>query len=99
MSDIPPALANFFRAGKIAQIPARAAKRRALAHWLAGLFELGREYAEAEVNAVIHRYHDDFATLRREMIDAGFMTRKDGRYRRTEHAPDTESAFSKEPLK
>jgi hypothetical protein len=48
--------------------------------WLAGRFEPGRRYAEREVNEIIKRHHEDSATLRRELIDGGWMEREDGVY-------------------
>jgi len=33
------------------------------------LFEWGRLYEEKEVNAILRQFHDDVASLRREMID------------------------------
>jgi hypothetical protein len=45
------------------------------------------DYPEAEVNAVIGRHHADFATLRRELIASGLMTRQHGIYRRVAAGP------------
>jgi hypothetical protein len=80
------AIKNYFQGDRIKQIPARMQKRRLLARWLAERFELGRTYTEKAVNEIIERYHPDFATLRREMIDNGFMRRKDGVYWREPEA-------------
>ena len=45
-------------------------------------FESNREYTEKDVNEVILRYHDDFCTIRRELIALGMMTRSSGIYKR-----------------
>jgi hypothetical protein len=79
----PAQLARFFRGERLERIPARASDRSALLVHLAGLFEPGREYSEADVNLVLARVHNDFATLRRYLIDAGLLARENGRYRRT----------------
>jgi hypothetical protein len=79
----PPELARFFRGERLDAIPAKAADRAALLGYLATLFEHDREYAEGEVNVVLARAHNDFATLRRYLIDAGLLERENGRYRRT----------------
>ena len=49
---------------------------------LAEEFEPGRDYSEREVNLAIANFHDDFCTLRRNLVDECFMRREDGRYRR-----------------
>jgi len=41
-------------------------------------FEPGRRYAEKEVNEIIERFHEDYATIRREFIMTGMMDREGG---------------------
>ncbi|HTW98441.1 MAG TPA: DUF2087 domain-containing protein [Acidimicrobiales bacterium] len=74
---------RFLRAGRLVEIPTGAAARRAVLDFLAGKFEPGRRYAEAEVNAVIARFHDDTAALRRFLVDEDFLTRERGEYWRS----------------
>jgi hypothetical protein len=46
---------------------------------IAGQFERGREYGEKEINDILSAVYDDYATLRRYLIEYGFMDRtKDG---------------------
>ncbi len=40
-------------------------------------FESNRTYSEKEVNEILKTAHEDFVTLRRYMIEYGFMERKD----------------------
>ena len=70
--------------GALTQIPASRRKRQIVLDWLAGQFEPGRRYREAEVNAILQRRHWDCATLRRELIGCGLMAREGGVYWRTE---------------
>lgn len=49
---------------------------------LAGRFEKGVDYTEREVNDFLGGYHDDYASLRRYLVDEGFLTRAAGVYRR-----------------
>lgn len=42
--------------------------------------ELGRRYAESEVNETISRFHEDYATIRREFILRRMMDREGGYY-------------------
>ncbi len=40
-------------------------------------FELNRKYSEKEINEVLKGIYPDFATVRRYLIEYGFMDRKD----------------------
>ena len=44
---------------------------------LAGLFEPGRRYSEAEVNQTLGAWYPDYAALRRYLVDEGFLRRAD----------------------
>lgn len=76
-------LKSFIVDGRIKTIPAKLSRRIIIARWLAKRFETGVTYTEREVNAVIQAHHPDFATLRREMIDHGFLVRANGIYWRS----------------
>lgn len=76
-------LSNFLVDGKLVKIPAQRKKREVILDFLTEQFEADRDYPEKEVNAVIQRYHDDFCTLRRELIMGGRrLVRDAGVYRR-----------------
>ncbi len=47
-------------------------------------FEHGKKYAEREVNLIIADFHDDFCTLRRDMISEGLLERDGNAYWRVE---------------
>ncbi len=84
---VPAKLRNFVTEdGTLTQIPAGRKKRRAVLVWLAGQFEPGRTYSEAEVNRILKRHHEDCATLRRELVGYRMMSRESGRYRRMPEA-------------
>ena len=38
-------------------------------------FEPGRDYAEKEINKIIKPIYKDFSTIRRYLIEYGFLTR------------------------
>ncbi len=80
--DGPPALARFFKNGRLETIPARAADRRAVLEHIAARFDRERTYDEDEVNRLLQPVHNDFATLRRYLVDAGLLRRDKGAYRR-----------------
>jgi hypothetical protein len=67
-------------AGALTQIPASRRKRLIVLRWLAGQFEEGRRYREADVNQTLQRRHWDCATLRRELVGYRMMAREAGVY-------------------
>jgi hypothetical protein len=77
-------LGTFLDGERLSKIPDTRKKRDVILRWLAERFEPGRDYPEREVNEIIGRHHPDFATLRRELIGAGLMTREAGVYRRAD---------------
>jgi hypothetical protein len=87
--DNEPDLRAFLRDGRITTMPAKRAKRLLLLDRVAQLFEPGRQYQEAEVDAVLKGVYDDHAALRRYLIDEGLMSREAGVYWRTGGTVDT----------
>ena len=73
-------LSHFFKYGKLTQIPMQRKKREIVLQEIAKQFEPGRKYEENEVNEIIHRFHDDHCTIRREMIACGIMARENAIY-------------------
>ncbi|MBQ9085677.1 MAG: DUF2087 domain-containing protein [Clostridia bacterium] len=73
-------LSHFFRYGKLTQLPTQRKKREIVLLEIANQFEQNRTYDEKEVNAIIHQYHEDHCTIRREMIAFGIMAREKETY-------------------
>lgn len=78
--DAARVLRAFVRDGRLTAIPSHHAKRLVILDMLAQQFEPGRRYGEREVNAVIGRWHEDTAALRRYLVDDGFLDRDAGQY-------------------
>jgi hypothetical protein len=76
-------LGNFMRDGRIVTMPARRSKRIVLLNYVAQLFDVGVRYSESEVNRRLWNLHDDFAALRRYLVDEEFLSREGGEYWRT----------------
>jgi hypothetical protein len=57
---------------------------------VAQAFEPGIKYPEAEVNAILLGFHDDYAALRRYLVENGFLSREGGIYWRTGGTVDVE---------
>ena len=74
-------IAHFFKYGKLTQIPSQRKKREIVLAEIAKSFEKGRDYGEKEVNEIIHLFHEDHCTIRREMIACGIMERERETYR------------------
>lgn len=77
-------LSTFLKHGKLTRIPVQRKKRRIILERILESFEPGRLYPEKEVNLIIAEYHDDFCTLRREMICEKLMKRGNEGYIRCE---------------
>jgi len=90
-SDLPPGasafdarvLGDFFVNGRLKTIPVQRKKREVVLRYLAEKFEAGRTYTEQEVSFLLLNHHEDYASLRREMVDTGLMGRANGIYWRT----------------
>ena len=81
--DEEAVLRTFFRDGRLTEIPAKEAKRRIVLERIAIEFEPGMRYDEKEVNAIVGRFFNDYAALRRYLVDGGFLDREHGVYWRT----------------
>lgn len=66
--------------GRFKQLPAQEKKLLAVLRYILNGIEPDRRYAEKELNEVLKRYNDDFASLRRHMIEFKFMARENGIY-------------------
>ncbi len=73
-------LTTFFKRGRLVSIPAQRKKRQIILEKIVQEFEPEREYSEYEVNQILVEFHEDVATLRRDMISNGLMERDKGIY-------------------
>ena len=71
-------LKDYTSGRRLKQIPTKQKKLLAVLRWLATMFEADVNYTEREVNAVITQVHDDYASLRRDLIEFGFLRRERG---------------------
>ena len=74
---------RFIKDGRLVIMPTKRSKLLLVLDRIAQDFEPGTNYPEAEVNEVLRRYYDDYAALRRYLVDEAFMTREGGVYWRT----------------
>ena len=80
-------LRAFFDGPRLRHLPAARKKRVIVLRRLLERFEPNRAYPEREVNDVLRLAHDDVASLRRELVDYGFMVRDRGIYRVASELP------------
>ena len=73
-------IAAFMEYGKLKLIPAQSKKKHIILEEISKAFEPGKTYTEKEVNIIIADFHDDFCTLRRDMVGIGLLTRHGGVY-------------------
>jgi predicted transcriptional regulator len=70
--------------GKIKAFPAQRKKMDVLLTFVIKSFEPDIRYTEKQVNEILKTYNEDFATLRRELIDIKYLARDHGEYWLTE---------------
>lgn len=66
-------------AGRLNRLPVKHSKRMLILDWVIGDFEVNRTYSEKEVNEILIAKLDDFALIRRMLVDYGLLSRlRDG---------------------
>jgi hypothetical protein len=81
--DAARVLRTFFRGGRLTSIPTQRAKKLIVLDRLAQEFDVGTRYPERQVNAILRRFHDDVAALRRYLVDEELLSREAGEYWRS----------------
>ncbi len=66
--------------GRLKALPAQYKKFQAILHHVVREFEPGVRYEEKQVNEILGRFHEDYAMLRRGLIDVKLMARDHGVY-------------------
>jgi biotin operon repressor len=64
--------------GSLKEIPAQRKKLEAILRYVVRNFEVGKRYSEKQVNEILARFHEDTASLRRELVGYGLMQREGG---------------------
>jgi biotin operon repressor len=74
----------FFEYGKLKSIPTQLKKERIVLEEIAKSFEAGKKYSEKEVNEIIKGFHEDFCTIRKDMVQEGLLLREKSVYRKNQ---------------
>jgi len=80
----------FVRDGRLTAIPRKRQLLLAACAFLAERFQRDRLYDEREVNAILADDAPDPATLRRLLVDEGYLGRRNGAYWRERQTPPTD---------
>jgi biotin operon repressor len=64
--------------GSLKTLPAQRKKLEAVLRYVVRAFDADKRYSEKQVNEILKRYHEDTATLRRELVGFGLMQREGG---------------------
>jgi predicted transcriptional regulator len=64
--------------GRLKAIPSQRKKLEAILRYVVQAFEPDVLYNEKQVNEILSRFHEDVATLRRELVGFGLMDREGG---------------------
>lgn len=81
--DEAAVLRTFLPEGRLVQMPTQEAKRRVVLGHVAQVFEPGIRYPEREVDTLLRAFWHDHASLRRYLVDSGFLSRDAGEYWRS----------------
>ena len=73
---------TFFEYGRLRAIPAQRKKERICLEEIVRALEPGKIYAEPALNQVLLQFHEDYCTLRRDMISEGLLKREGSLYQR-----------------
>ena len=80
-------LKRYRRKGKLTHLPSKHEARIEVLAWVAARLQRGMTYSEAQVNDLLGGHEIDHVTLRRYLVDYGFMTRPAGIYQLAPNPP------------
>ncbi|MEV7011513.1 DUF2087 domain-containing protein [Streptosporangium sp. NPDC051022] len=82
-------LQAFLVEGRLRAIPTKRDKQLIVLNYIAQVFEPGVRYPEKEVDVALRAFHDDYAALRRYLVDDGLLSRENNVYWRSGGQVDT----------
>jgi hypothetical protein len=69
-------LAKYFAGEKLSEFPIKQKRKLVVLDRIAKAFESGRRYTEKQVNEIILAFYGDYATIRRYLVEYGFIDRE-----------------------
>lgn len=83
MTEEERILRTWVKDGRIVDIPAQEKKKQILIRWLARQIDPARRWTEREFSEWLSQFNEDYAFLRRYLVDNHYMARENGIYWRT----------------
>lgn len=83
LTDEERVLRTWVKDGRIMEIPVQEKKKQILLRWLARQIDPARRWTEREFSEWLAQFNEDYAFLRRYLVDNGYMARENGIYWRT----------------
>jgi hypothetical protein len=83
LTDEERILRTWVKEGRIIDIPAQEKKKKILIRWVARQIDPHRRWTEREFSEWLKQFNEDYAFLRRYLVDSGYMARENGSYWRT----------------
>ncbi len=82
-SPVEKVLQSFLVEGRLRAFPSKRDKQLVVLNYIAQVFEPGVRYPEKEVDVALRAFHDDYAALRRYLVDDGLLSRENNVYWRS----------------
>ena len=73
-------LARFVRDGRLVKFPTKESHRLLMLNWVLTRIDPEKIYSEGEISDLLAEINEDYASLRRYLVDYGLMMREGGRY-------------------
>lgn len=89
---------SYFRGERLMSVPSKRKLRVVVLLLLLARFQASRIYVEAEVNALLATADEDYAFLRRELVNYGYLKRENGQYWMAPTDPDHGRQVGQETL-
>lgn len=83
LSEEERILQTWVKNGRIVDIPSQEKKKQVIIRWVAGQIDPDRRWTEREFSQWLAQFNEDYAFLRRYLVDNGYMARENGIYWRT----------------
>ncbi|MDQ5824833.1 MAG: DUF2087 domain-containing protein [Chloroflexota bacterium] len=75
---------TFLRGGRLSAFPKKQEQIIIILEEVARKFEPDKQYAERDVNVILEEVNEDYCTLRRHLVDYGYLDRSGGIYLKRE---------------
>jgi DNA-binding transcriptional ArsR family regulator len=89
LSEEERILRTWVKDGRIVDIPAQEKKKQVLVRWVAEQIDPDRRWTEKEFSEWLSQFNEDYAFLRRYLVDNGYMAREKGIYWRVQEREAT----------